>query len=214
MSDHLFCHHLSGREVSFVHDPEIGQRIQGLSDTKKQLLARTLEENDLDASWLFQELPVPPRNPQEALLAEIWEEVLNLADVGVEDNFFDLGGDSILSVRIVAKARERGLIFSSRQLFEYPTIASLVEVAELAELHFYPRGSNPTRQSAAEPPGLSPEAFPEAELSNDELERVLDLLAQRQADSDGRMRFAAADASSVEPAGELPRLLALRSARF
>ncbi|MDY7093032.1 MAG: phosphopantetheine-binding protein [Acidobacteriota bacterium] len=208
-------------------------------------MVRTLEENDLDASWLFQELPVPPRNPQEALLAEIWEEVLSQGDVGVEDNFFDLGGDSILSVRIVAKARERGLVFSSRQLFEYPTIASLVEVAEVADSPHQSPSSTPSQPSptqqlptqqlearqdphqsatpatvceaseaAAADSDLSPEAFPEADLSEEELGRVLDLLAQRQADSDGRMRFAADDSSSVEPAGELPRLLALRSARF
>lgn len=200
-----------------MHDPELGQRIQGLSDTKKQLLVRALEENDLDASWLFQELPVPPRNPQEALLAEIWEDVLSLADVGVEDNFFDLGGDSILSVRIVAKARERGLVFSSRQLFECPTIASLMEVAEIADPSLQPaaQGDAPSGgPSEAKSASLSPEAFPEAELSEDELGQVLELLSQRRADSDGRLRFAADDASSVETAGELPRLLALRSARF
>jgi non-ribosomal peptide synthase protein (TIGR01720 family) len=48
--------------------------------------------------------------------------------VGIEDNFFELGGDSILSVRVVARARQAGLQFSPRHLFQHQTIASLTEL--------------------------------------------------------------------------------------
>jgi aryl carrier-like protein len=68
---------------------------------------------------------IGPRNNTEATLAEVWREALGLERVGVEQNFFELGGDSILSVRIVGRARERGLKFSVQDLFEYQTIASL-----------------------------------------------------------------------------------------
>ena len=71
-----------------------------------------------------------PRTPTEKLLADIWAEVLSLEKVGIHDNFFDLGGASIKSLRIVAKAEEAGLqldpeLLSPHVLFEHPTIAEL-----------------------------------------------------------------------------------------
>ena len=68
---------------------------------------------------------VAPRNKTEAILAEVWGEALGLEQVGVEENFFELGGDSILSVRIVGRARERGLEFSVQDLFEHQTVRAL-----------------------------------------------------------------------------------------
>jgi non-ribosomal peptide synthase protein (TIGR01720 family) len=71
-----------------------------------------------------------PRTAPEQTLAKIWCETLGIDQVGVDDNFFDLGGDSILSIQIVARAKEAGLAFSPRQLFEHQTIVSLLTVAE------------------------------------------------------------------------------------
>lgn len=68
---------------------------------------------------------VAPRSPTEELLAGIWADVLGLDRVGVEDNFFVLGGDSIRSVRVLAQAREYGLEVSLQQLFRHQTIAAL-----------------------------------------------------------------------------------------
>ena len=68
---------------------------------------------------------VPPANETEALLAEIWQAVLGLDRVGTRDNFFDLGGDSIIGIQIVARATARGLPLSPEQLFELQTIADL-----------------------------------------------------------------------------------------
>jgi amino acid adenylation domain-containing protein len=73
--------------------------------------------------------PVGPRNLFEATLARVWAEVLRVERVGVFDDFFDLGGDSILSLRIVARAAEAGLRVTPRQVFERPTVAALAEVA-------------------------------------------------------------------------------------
>ncbi len=73
---------------------------------------------------------VPPRNPVEEQLCAIWQEVLRLDRVGVLDNFFHLGGDSILSIQVVARAGERGLRLTVRQVFEHQTIAALTEVAQ------------------------------------------------------------------------------------
>ncbi|HEY3569257.1 MAG TPA: amino acid adenylation domain-containing protein, partial [Thermoanaerobaculia bacterium] len=71
----------------------------------------------------------PPRDAREELLAAIWREVLGLERVGVHDNFFQLGGDSILSIQIVARARREGLLLTPRQLFENQTVAALAAVA-------------------------------------------------------------------------------------
>ena len=65
-----------------------------------------------------------PRTPAEELLAEIWAEVLGHRRVGVDDNFFALGGDSIRSIRVVAR-RGAGLELSVEQLFRLQTIAEL-----------------------------------------------------------------------------------------
>ena len=67
-----------------------------------------------------------PRSSRERTLAEIWGEVLGLPQVGIHDNFFTLGGDSILSIQVRSKARQQGLEFSLPQLFEHQTIARLV----------------------------------------------------------------------------------------
>jgi len=70
-----------------------------------------------------------PRTPVEEVLAGIWAEVLKLGRVGVHDNFFDLGGDSILSIQIVARANQAGLRLTPKQLFQNQTIAELAAVA-------------------------------------------------------------------------------------
>ncbi|WP_370949850.1 amino acid adenylation domain-containing protein [Amycolatopsis sp. cg5] len=74
---------------------------------------------------------VAPRNDAETVLAEIWAEVLKAERVGVHDNFFDLGGDSILSIQVISRVRSRlGAAPSPRQLFDTPTVAGLAEVVE------------------------------------------------------------------------------------
>ncbi|HEU5476172.1 MAG TPA: non-ribosomal peptide synthase/polyketide synthase [Actinophytocola sp.] len=68
---------------------------------------------------------VAPRNDAEAELARIWAEVLGVERVGVEDDFFELGGDSILSIQVVSRARKAGFGMTPRDLFRYLTIAEL-----------------------------------------------------------------------------------------
>jgi amino acid adenylation domain-containing protein len=68
---------------------------------------------------------VPPRNPTEAILADIWAQVLEIERVSIDDNFFELGGDSILSIQIVAKVNQAGLNVTPKQIFAYPTVANL-----------------------------------------------------------------------------------------
>ncbi|MFE7671413.1 amino acid adenylation domain-containing protein [Streptomyces albidoflavus] len=68
---------------------------------------------------------VAPRTETERALAGIWAEVLSVARVSVEDNFFALGGDSILSLQVVARARRAGLRLLSRDIFRHQTVAAL-----------------------------------------------------------------------------------------
>jgi non-ribosomal peptide synthase protein (TIGR01720 family) len=75
-------------------------------------------------------LTVEPRTPIEAKLAQVWAAVLNLPQVGIQDNFFALGGDSILSIQVVAKAQQSGLKLTPKQLFQHQTIAELARVVE------------------------------------------------------------------------------------
>ncbi len=75
----------------------------------------------------------PPRDAREERLATIWRGVLSLERVGVHDNFFQLGGDSILSIQVVARARREGLLITPQQLFENQTIAGLAAVAGSAD---------------------------------------------------------------------------------
>ncbi|MCU0680702.1 MAG: amino acid adenylation domain-containing protein [Polyangiaceae bacterium] len=67
----------------------------------------------------------PPHTPTEQALAAIWAQVLSLPAVGADDNFFDLGGDSILGLQIIARAKEIGFRLSPRQLFDHQTLAAL-----------------------------------------------------------------------------------------
>ncbi|MFF0627215.1 amino acid adenylation domain-containing protein [Streptomyces sp. NPDC004296] len=66
-----------------------------------------------------------PTTPTEHALAEVWAEVLGVDDVGVHTNFFELGGDSIHTIHVVAKSRQRGLEFAPQLIFRHGTVAAL-----------------------------------------------------------------------------------------
>ncbi|MFF2144926.1 amino acid adenylation domain-containing protein [Kitasatospora sp. NPDC058190] len=88
------------------------------------------------------ELPAPeftatteaaaPRTPLEEDLAGLFAEVLGRETVGLHDSFFELGGDSIVSIQLVARARRRGLAISPKDVFELKTVAALAAAAEAA----------------------------------------------------------------------------------
>ena len=71
-----------------------------------------------------------PLTPEEQQLAIIWEEILGTTAIGREDNFFALGGDSILVLQVIARARQDGIIFSAKELFQNPTIAKISALAQ------------------------------------------------------------------------------------
>ncbi|MFL6332078.1 MAG: amino acid adenylation domain-containing protein [Pyrinomonadaceae bacterium] len=76
---------------------------------------------------------VAPRTPTESALAEVWSQVLGQERVGIDDSFFALGGDSIRSIQVLSRAKERGLNFSLPQIFEHSTVRRLARQVESAD---------------------------------------------------------------------------------
>src|ERR1044071_6016176 len=74
-----------------------------------------------------------PRTPTETALVAIWQHVLQVAEIGATDNYFEVGGDSILSLQIVAQAQAQGLAFELEDLFELETIEALAAAIDGAE---------------------------------------------------------------------------------
>ena len=70
-----------------------------------------------------------PRTPTERALCEVFAQVLGLPEVGAEDRFFELGGDSIQAIALVSRARAAGLALSTRDVFVHQTAAALAEIA-------------------------------------------------------------------------------------
>jgi amino acid adenylation domain-containing protein len=72
---------------------------------------------------------VAPRNLKEEVLAGIWAELLGVEKVGIHDNFFDLGGHSLMATQVMSRLRDTLHVeLPVRQLFEYPTPAGLAEL--------------------------------------------------------------------------------------
>jgi amino acid adenylation domain-containing protein len=72
---------------------------------------------------------VTPRNPNEQRLADIWQEVLMLNGVGIDDDFFDLGGDSLTATRAFARTNQAfGTALTLREMLDHPTIRTLSDV--------------------------------------------------------------------------------------
>ena len=67
-----------------------------------------------------------PRNEEERMLAAIWADVLHLERVGIHDNYFAIGGDSIRSIAILARARDAGMHITLEQLFMHQTVAAVL----------------------------------------------------------------------------------------
>ncbi|NMX93913.1 MULTISPECIES: non-ribosomal peptide synthetase [unclassified Pseudomonas] len=91
---------------------------------------RALPQPDPEAN---RQAYVAPSNELELSLAAIWCAVLNVQQVGLHDNFFELGGDSILSIQVVSRARQAGIHFSPRDLFQHQTVQALATVATRSE---------------------------------------------------------------------------------
>jgi amino acid adenylation domain-containing protein len=73
---------------------------------------------------------VAPQSDNEIVLTRVWEEVLGLTGIGMRDQFFELGGDSIMAIQVVAQANRAGLTITLQDLFATLTVEGLAEVVE------------------------------------------------------------------------------------
>ena len=174
------------RLVAYV----VARPAEGTASALREHLRSRLPEHMIPASFVFlealplaptgkidrQALPAPgassdrasaahtaPRNDKELGLSAIWAEVLRVEPIGVHDDFFALGGNSILTLRVVNLARRLGLTLTARDIFTHPTIAALAaldadsarslpdldlqeEVALPRDLHFASRAGAPAER--------------------------------------------------------------------
>ncbi|WP_375026794.1 amino acid adenylation domain-containing protein [Actinomadura sp. GTD37] len=70
-----------------------------------------------------------PRTAEEETLARLFAEVLGLERAGIDDGFFDLGGDSIIAIQLVSRARQSGLVITPREVFQHQTVEELAAAA-------------------------------------------------------------------------------------
>ncbi|MEH2155518.1 amino acid adenylation domain-containing protein [Nostoc sp.] len=106
---------------AFVVLPELPLNPNGKIDRQK--LPQPDEASIVKSRYL------PPRNSLESILANIWQQVLQVSKVGVNDNFFDLGGHSLKAIALVNQIQEKlGLSFQIKQTFLLPTIAEQAEL--------------------------------------------------------------------------------------
>jgi acyl-CoA synthetase (AMP-forming)/AMP-acid ligase II/acyl carrier protein len=126
--------------------PEAGELLAALSGTLPDYLVPStvmvLDRLPLNANGKVDQAALPepeparaagnhyvaPRNPTEEALVRLWSELLGAERVGVEDDFFALGGDSISSLRLASRVRRGfGIEVSPREVFEAPTVGALAE---------------------------------------------------------------------------------------
>jgi amino acid adenylation domain-containing protein/non-ribosomal peptide synthase protein (TIGR01720 family) len=83
-----------------------------------------------EPQWTAMTGDATPTTPAEAALAALFAEVLGLPSVGVHDSFFELGGDSIVAIQLVTRARAGGLAITPRDVFRHRTVAALARIAD------------------------------------------------------------------------------------
>ncbi|RAM50564.1 MAG: non-ribosomal peptide synthetase [Hapalosiphonaceae cyanobacterium JJU2] len=82
-----------------------------------------------DETSIVKSTYLPPRNQTESILANIWQQVLQVSNIGVYDNFFDLGGHSLKAIALVSQIQEKlALPFQLKEVFSHPTIAEQAEL--------------------------------------------------------------------------------------
>ena len=117
---------------------------------RKALTLRSLPVGLLEESY------VAPRGPIEEKLAAIWAAVLRLPRIGIHDNFFERGGDSILGIQIAARASREGLRLIPQDLFRYQTVARLAAVSERVALSDPDHDAAPAAATPSGPVELTP----------------------------------------------------------
>ncbi|HWD97875.1 MAG TPA: amino acid adenylation domain-containing protein [Bryobacteraceae bacterium] len=117
-------------ELPMMSDAEQHAIVERRNRRESQLAGEARSESDSVADTAKSD--ARPRNDAERTLAAIWQQILGVAEIGIHDSFFELGGDSILTIQVVARAHAEGLHLTPRDIFDHQTIATLAAVAKNA----------------------------------------------------------------------------------
>ncbi|WP_354293688.1 amino acid adenylation domain-containing protein [Sphingomonas sp. 1185] len=102
-----------------------------------------LDASRLPAPIFASEAGAEPKTPREQIIADAIGTILGVNTVGRNDNFFDLGGDSIRSIELISRLRKAGLRVSPRDMFRHPTTAGIAAAAELIDSNGVARPTSP-----------------------------------------------------------------------
>ncbi|PCK09264.1 MAG: non-ribosomal peptide synthetase, partial [Alteromonadaceae bacterium] len=132
---------------------------------------KALPEADVSAQ---QNVYVAPTTDTEKVLCELWQEVLGVEQVGVTDNFFHLGGHSLLVMQVISRLQQQGLSMSARQLFSQPRLIDLAEAMDNAEASSTPVFTAPANLIPEGCEKITPEMLPLASLSDDDITCIVE----------------------------------------
>lgn len=111
----------------FLHRMELSKKAAPSASVEKTV--KTFSPKPTYARPNLSSIYVVPGNPEEQTIAEIWQQVLGIEKVGIHDNFFDLGGHSLLVAKVIAQLRSAFSVeFPMGSLFERPTVHLLSKV--------------------------------------------------------------------------------------
>ncbi|WP_194791289.1 non-ribosomal peptide synthetase [Pseudomonas sp. UFMG81] len=160
-----------------------------------------------------------PQSEREQALAQIWQQLLGVEQVGLDDNFFALGGDSIIAIQVVSRARQAGLRLNPADVFKHQSLRALAEAVEQAPVlnieqgplhgavaltpiqHWFFAQAIPQRQHWNQGVLLTPREPLQAERLHAALERLVqqhDALRLRFREVAGVWQQAHADAAPVQ----------------
>jgi amino acid adenylation domain-containing protein len=100
----------------------------------------------------------PPRDEIERAVADVWAELLKVEEVGIDDNFFHLGGDSLVALRVSTRMRQLGINARPRLLLKHPTIAELIAASPRLDPESIRRDAPVVEAQGAGGAGGTPEA--------------------------------------------------------
>ncbi|WP_122695177.1 non-ribosomal peptide synthetase, partial [Pseudomonas viridiflava] len=121
-----------------------------------------------DASAVLSRHYEAPLCETEALLAELWAELLNVARVGRQDHFFELGGHSLLAVTLIARMRKLGMSADIRVLFAQPTLAALASAVGTDNVL-----QIPANRIDADCRYITPDLLPLVQLDQEAIDRIV-----------------------------------------
>ncbi|WP_162876944.1 non-ribosomal peptide synthetase, partial [Pseudomonas viridiflava] len=121
-----------------------------------------------DASAVLSRHYEAPLCETEALLAELWAELLNVARVGRQDHFFELGGHSLLAVTLIARMRKLGMSADIRVLFAQPTLAALASAVGTDNAL-----QIPANRIDADCRYITPDLLPLVQLDQEAIDRIV-----------------------------------------